>query len=166
MVRGGVSREVCLFLGRAMLWRICDESGKHLVPHDQKERVSARLRDLGLDSTCNPVKKVPLLVDGYDAEVVIDEYCGDDEDGDDNIGGVGGGGGGGARGMALGRAEMRLMSSNISHLRQELRNAELEHLRQLQVKCRLYLVRFNLFCFNFNWFLTLLDSCCAGRSKR
>ena len=146
MVRGGVSREVCLFLGRAMLWRICDESGKHLVPHDQKERVSARLRDLGLDSTCNPVKKVPLLVDGYDAEVVIDEYCGDDEDGD-----------GGACGMALGRAEMRLMSSNISHLRQELRNAELEHLRQVQVKCRLYLVCFNfkLFCFNFNWFFNL-----------
>ena len=50
---------------------------------------------MGLDPTCYPVKKVYLLVDRYDAEVVIDEYCRDDEDGDEDVGG----GGGGARGM-------------------------------------------------------------------
>lgn len=59
---------------------------------------------------------------------------GGDDDGDVNgSGGGGGGGGGGVGGIGLGRAEVRLMSSHISHLRQELRDARLEHQRQIAV---------------------------------
>jgi hypothetical protein len=64
----------------------------------------------------------------------MDEWHGGDDDGDVNgSGGGGGGGGGGVGGIGLGRAEVRLMSSHISHLRQELRDARLEHQRQIAV---------------------------------
>ncbi len=85
MARAGISRQVCLVLGRAILWRMFDPSGDELIPEEQRSRVMARYADLGSDNLLapgtNPVRKVTLVVDGYDAEVLIDQVVGGEEDG-------------------------------------------------------------------------------------
>lgn len=81
MVRCGVAREVCLVLGRAMLWRVFDSSGELLVPEDQKQRILDRYSDIRhktIADGSNPIKKVPLIVDGFDAEVLMETVEGGD----------------------------------------------------------------------------------------
>ena len=71
----GISREVCLLFGRAMLWRIFDTCRDSLVPNEQKARIKAAYGDIAhntLEQGTNPVKKVPLVVGGLDAEVIIE----------------------------------------------------------------------------------------------
>ena len=84
MAQKGISRQVCLVLGITILWRMFDPSGDDLIPEEQRSRVMARYGDLGnanlLAPGTNPVRKVPLVVDGCDAEVLIDQVVGGDEE--------------------------------------------------------------------------------------
>jgi hypothetical protein len=108
MVRGGVPRQVCLVLGRAALWRIFDPSGNNLVPEVMRARVMARYADLGannaLPSGMNPVKKVPLVVDGFDSDVMIDQIVGESEDGGNDVSTL-------RQRMGMRRQEIRLLAS-------------------------------------------------------
>lgn len=116
---GEVPRQVCLALGRAALWRLFDPSGDNIVPEEMRARVMARYADLGHDNTLpagtNPVRKVPLIVDGADSEVLVDRV----DFGDDDEGG-GGGGSGGGDGVA--------MSLHDGRQRRALTNAQLRML--------------------------------------
>ena len=80
MFQTGIHHQVCLVLGRAILWRIVDPSGDDLVPDEHCRRVMAKYLDLGVHNLLslgsNPVRKVPLIVDGYDAKVLIDRAVG------------------------------------------------------------------------------------------
>ena len=116
-----------------MLWRIFDGCGDVLVPTEQKSRIMARYADLrdrnSLAEGSNPVKKVPLVVDGYDAEVLIEaiEEC----EGED------GGGGAGSnyfQRMGLRRQEIRMLASQVNHLRRELAEQNLETDRRIEVR--------------------------------
>jgi hypothetical protein len=86
MVEAGIPRQVCLVLGRVVLWRMFDPSGENLVPDEHRSRVMARYGDIGVNNLLsqgtNPVKKVALIVDGYDAEVLINKAVGGDDDDD------------------------------------------------------------------------------------
>ncbi len=141
MARCGIPRDVCLVLGRAMLWRIFDRSGEDLVPSAQRMRIMARYEDLGADNHLepgtNPVKKVPVVVNGYDAEVLMDEIVvGDDGDNDEGPSVV-------LQRMGLRHQEIRLLASQVTHLRRELLDSRVEHERQMQVSCGV------LFCFTY-----------------
>ena len=133
MARFGISREVCLVLGRAMLWRIFDNSGDDLVPVEQKNRILARYRDLrdrnSLPEDSNPVKKVPLVVDGFDAEVLIETI----EDADEEDGG-GVNGSATIQRMGLRRQEIRLLASQVHHLRRQLAEQQAENERRFEVR--------------------------------
>ena len=77
MASHGIPRQVCLVLGRAMLWRIFDTCGNDLVPPAQKRRILERFEDMGVNNLLpagtHPVRKIPLVVDGYDTGVLIDQ---------------------------------------------------------------------------------------------
>ena len=68
------------------------------------------------------MKKIPLGVVGVDSELFIDELLHDD--------GAGGTGGDMRVHTGMERQEVRLLSSQVLHLRQELRNATCEHDRR------------------------------------
>ena len=74
----------------------------------------------------NPVKKIPLVVDGYDSEVLIDQVVGGEDDDTDNPVLI--------QRMGLRRQEIRLLASQVIHLRRELVDSRVEHERQLQVR--------------------------------
>ncbi len=74
----------------------------------------------------NPVKKIPLVVDGYDSEVLIDQVVGGEDDDTDNLVVI--------RQMGLRCQEIRLLASQVIHLRRELADSRVEHERQLQVR--------------------------------
>jgi hypothetical protein len=80
MLEAGIPHQVCLVLGRAVLWRMFDPLGENLVPEEHRSRVMARYGDIGVNNLLsqgtNPMKKVALIVDGYDAEVLIDKAVG------------------------------------------------------------------------------------------
>ena len=80
-------RAIALVLGRALLWRIFDPDESNVVPDFTRLRVTNAYRDLGercqLDDGENPVQKLPLMVTGDDAEVIIDLIF-DDYDDDGN----------------------------------------------------------------------------------
>ena len=88
MASAGIPRQVCLVLGRAMLWRIFDRCGEDLVPPEQRIRILQRYEDLSANNLLsvgtNPVKKIPLVVDGYDSEGLIDQVVGGEDDDTDN----------------------------------------------------------------------------------
>lgn len=90
-----------------------------------------------LEPGTNPVKKVPVVVDGYDAEVLMDEIVvGDDGDNDEGPSVV-------LQRMGLRHQEIRLLASQVTHLRRELLDSWVEHERQMQVSCGV------LFCFTY-----------------
>ena len=156
---GEVPRQVCLVLGRAALWRLFDPSGDNIVPEEMRARVMARYADLGHDNTLpvgsNPVRKVPLIVDGADSEVLIDRV----DYGDDNEGGGRGDDGDamaldGRQRRALSNAQLRMLTSQgelllvvlfhevyfdfahiylVAHLRRENADMRLEYERQLVI---------------------------------
>ena len=133
MAQCDIPRDVCLVLGRAMLWRIFDRSGEGLVPSAHRVRIMARYEDLGADNHLepgtNPVKKVPVVVNGYDAEVLMDEIVvGDNGDNDEGPSVV-------LQRMGLRHQEIGLLASQVTHLRRELLDSQLEHERQMQVSC-------------------------------
>ncbi len=73
----------------------------------------------------NPVRKIPVVVDGYDTEVLMDQIVGgDDVDEDNNTV---------PQRIGLRRQEIRLLASQVTHLRRELADSRVEHERQLQV---------------------------------
>jgi hypothetical protein len=127
MSRAGIPRDVCLVLGRAMLWRMFDSSGDDLVPAEQKTRIMARYEDLGDRNTLaagrNPIRKCPLVVGGFDTEVIIEKF--DVQDGD--------GGEVNTRSMGLRVQELRLVASQLYHLRRDFANFRADHDRQMQV---------------------------------
>lgn len=142
MARCGIPREVCLVLGRAMLWRIFDSSGEDLVPAEQKRRILERYDSIPhktIPVGVNPIKKVPLIVDGYDAEVLIEIADGADvitmEEGERATASV--------PRMGLRRQEIRLLASQVHHLRMENAEMRLEYERQNQVS---FCVREILLC--------------------
>ena len=86
----------------------------------------ATYNDLGdqcsLEAGENPVRKAPLGVTGVDAELIIDEIMGGNDDG-----GGGGGGGGDYRARhGIQRQEVRLLLSQVLHLRRELADSRAE----------------------------------------
>jgi hypothetical protein len=80
--RQKLSHEVCIVLGRALLWRIFDKSG-NFIPKEIKRCVHEdAYSNLGdqctLENGVNPIKKIPLGIGGNDVEVVIDELFTDE----------------------------------------------------------------------------------------
>jgi hypothetical protein len=84
--------------------------------------------DLGmrnaLEVGCNPVIRRPLLVSGHDTEVMMDFL---EEEGD------GGGDGNLRQSLAMRNQEVRLLSSQILHMRRELMDARAEADRQIGI---------------------------------
>ena len=83
MVRGGVPRQVCIVLGRALLWKVWEAAMGdvgHSMPPAITARVMAAIRDLGsrnwLEAGTNPVRCASLGVTGIDAELHIFEILG------------------------------------------------------------------------------------------
>ena len=106
-------RQVCIVLGRALLWRIFDPSGVHIIPQNIRVRVMAAYNDLGttctLENRENPIKKIPLGVNGCDAELIIHELLSDETDSNSqNIM---------QRRNTIERDEIRLLSSQVLYLR-------------------------------------------------
>jgi hypothetical protein len=66
------------------------------------------------------------VVDGYDSEVLIDQVVGGEDDDTDNPVLI--------QRMGLRRQEIRLLASQVIHLRRELADSRVEHERQLQVR--------------------------------
>ena len=129
MANHGIPHQVCLVLGRAMLWRIFDMCSDDLVPREQRRRILELFEDLGVNNLLpagkNPVRKIPVVVDGYDTEVLMDQIVGgDDVDENNNTA---------PQRIGLRRQEIRLLASQVTHLRRELADSWVEHERQLQV---------------------------------
>ncbi len=131
MVQHGIETQVCKVLGRAMLWRLFDRSGDDCFPEHRRNQIMQAYRDLGFRNTledgCNPVKKRPLVVSGHDAEVMMD-LLEDDIEGEgvsaaDTV----------RRSIAVRNQEVRLLSSQVIHLRRELSDARAEGDRQLGI---------------------------------
>ena len=114
--------------------QIFDSSGDGLVPDCIQSHVVGAYSNLGqwnaLENGTNPVKKVPLAVDGHDLEVIIDEIIGGDGAGGD----VGGEGEGDVRiQLGLHHQEVRMLSSQVLHRRCELADTQAKHVRQLGI---------------------------------
>ena len=142
MVSCGIPCQVCFVLGQAMLWRIFDTCGNDLVPPERRRRVLELFEDLGvnnlLPARTNPVRKIPVGVDGYDTEVLMDQIVGgDDADENNNRAPLW---------IGLCLQEICLLASQVTHLRRELADSWVEHERQLQVS--LALLPFLLFAFS------------------
>ena len=113
-----IPEQVCIILGRALLWKVFHPSGEHGVAPEIKARILHAYTDLGGRNTLgqgeNPVKKIPLGVTGVDSELVIDELLQESEagrNGDIRV----------CTGME--RQEVCLLLSQVLHLRRELRDA-------------------------------------------
>jgi hypothetical protein len=131
LMRHGIELQVCKVLGRAMLWRLFDRSGDDCFPQHRRQQIMQAYRDLGsrniLEEGCNPIKKRPLVVSGHDTEVMMDllegELVGEGTSGVDAV----------RRGLAVRNQEVRLLSSQVIHLRRELADARAEADRQLGI---------------------------------
>lgn len=130
-VKEKLPRQAAIVLGRALLWKCFhDVSGEHL-PAQIRGRVFRAYNDLdarnSLEAGDNPVAKVPIGVAGVDAELIIDEIMG---------GGGEGGEGHDARVLqGMGRQEVRILSSQVQHLRRELADTRAEaERRDVQMK--------------------------------
>lgn len=83
-----VPRQVAIVFARCLLWQICDPTGKDVVPTEIRERVEEATHDLeqaGKYTVAdgeNPVSKIPLICDGVDAQLVIEEAFGEGDDAD------------------------------------------------------------------------------------
>jgi hypothetical protein len=112
-----------------MLWRMFDSSGEKLVPAEQKRRILERYTDIPhktIQVGVNPIKKVPLIVDGFDAEVLIE--IADAvmmKEGEQAAASV--------PRLGLRCQKLCLLSSQVHHLHTENAEQRLEHERQVQV---------------------------------
>jgi hypothetical protein len=136
-----------------MLWRVFDSSGELLVPEDQKQRILDRYSDIRhktIADGSNPIKKVPLIVDGFDAEVLMETVEGGDltEEGERIASSV--------PRMGLRRQEIRLLASQVHHLRTENAQQRLQHEREMQVCFMLCAIMLSTAQSNVN-----VLSCCA-----
>ena len=129
MVRKGIDEQVCKVLGRSVLWRVFDRSGDDAFPPHRREQIMSAYRDLGarnvLEEGCNPIKRKPLIISGHDTEVIIDLLL---DDGSDEAPGVDV-----RRSLAVRNQEVRLLSSQILHMRRELVDARAEADRQIGI---------------------------------
>jgi len=84
MVCHGLLCEVCIVFGCAVLFRVFDRRGDDAVPTPMRELIMQVNHDLGshniLEDGCNPIKRRPLIVTGYNLEVIIDLMEARDED--------------------------------------------------------------------------------------
>ena len=137
MVRHGIPSEVCIVFGCAVLFRVFDRTGEDAVPTPMRESIMQAYHELGsrniLEDGCNPIKRRPLIVTGYDTEVIIDLMEADDDDGQ---GGLANGDGDPRRAAMVRNQEVRMLSSQILHLRRELCDARTEGDRQLTIMKR------------------------------
>ena len=103
-------------LGRALLWRIFDESGD-VVPEAIRVRVMAAYADLGddhhVEEGVNPIMKVAIGVDGVDAELAVDTLFEDDNEAD------GADRNGRRVRRRIERQEIQFLRSQIMHLRRQ-----------------------------------------------
>ena len=106
-----------LFLGVLSFFRLFDRTGEDAVPTLMRECIMRIYHDLGahnaLAESCNPVKRRPLVVIGYDTEVMIDLLEGGDDEG----------GGDPCRSAVVWNEEVCLLSLQSLHLYHELCNA-------------------------------------------
>mmetsp|Transcript_5685 Transcript_5685/g.6381 ORF Transcript_5685/g.6381 Transcript_5685/m.6381 type:complete len:166 (+) Transcript_5685:301-798(+) len=111
-----LDRQVCIVLGRALLWRIFDESGD-VVPEAIRVRVMAAYADLGddhhVEEGVNPIMKVAIGVDGVDAELAVDTLFEDDNEAD------GADRNGRRVRRRIERQEIQFLRSQIMHLRRQ-----------------------------------------------
>jgi hypothetical protein len=137
MVRHGIPSDVCIVFGRAVLFRVFDRTGEDAVPTPMRESIMQAYHELEsrniLEDGCNPIKRRPLIVTGYDTEVIIDMMDADDDDGQ---GGLANGDGDPRRAAMIRNQEVRMLSSQILHLRRELCDARTEGDRQLTIMKR------------------------------
>ncbi len=148
MVRHGIPSEVCIVFGRAVLFRVFDRTGEDVVPTPMRESTMQAYHELEshniLEDGCNPIKRRPLIVTGYNMEVIIDLMEADDDDGQ---GGLANGDGDPRRAAMVRNQEVRMLSSQILHLRRELCDAWTEGDRQLTImKRKLARLSNNLTC--------------------
>jgi hypothetical protein len=116
-----IPEQVCIILGRAFLFKMFDSSPGEKQVGGVAPQIRARKMNvyasLGGRNTLgqgeNPVKKIPLGVIGVDSELVIDELLHDQNEasGDARV----------CTGME--RQEVCLLSSQVLHILQELRDA-------------------------------------------
>ena len=115
-----------------MHWHVFDRCGDDLVPSEQHIRIFQRYKDLGVSNLIpigvNHVRKIPLVVDGYDPEMLIDQIVGvDDDDDETNSPAL-------IEQMGLHHQKIWLLALQVTHLRRELADSQVEHERQLQVR--------------------------------
>ena len=107
--------EVTKVLGHAVLFHVFDHSGKDAFPPHRHEQILEALADLGfrnqLAEGTNPVKRKPLVVSGHDSEVVMDLMDTEDNHNDTR------------RSLALRQQEVRMLATQVLHLRRELNDA-------------------------------------------
>ena len=123
MVGAGVPVAVCTLLGRALMWKVFeksvgDKADQHCIPPQLMARIMGAYRDLGdrcsLEAQQNPIARLPLGVTGVDAQLIVDVIMTDGASDADGRGGHD------WRAQAgLERQEVRLLGSQVLHLRRE-----------------------------------------------
>ena len=141
MKTDGVDDQVCIVLGRAVLWALFDPVQSLRIPEHRRQDMMQAYISLGDRNTLpageNPVIKKALVIVGEDAEVVIDVV--DDDNEQD------GGGRSAALALAQRNQEVRLLSSHILQLRHELVDQRAEYERQLAIlRRRLRRIDYNI----------------------
>ena len=120
-----VTPEVAKVLGRAVLFRVFDNSCGDAFPPHRCEQILKAYSDLGfrkqLVEGTNPIKRKPLVVSGHNAEVVMD--CMDTEDNHKDA----------IRSLALRQQEVCMLSSQVLHLCHELMDA---HAKAEYIQCQ------------------------------
>jgi len=127
-----IPRQVCVVLGRALLWKIFSEGAQYL-PQSIVSRVRTAYNDIGdrctLEAGDNPVRKAPIGVTGADAELVVEELL--------NLAPEGGDPPANSNQdprvrRSLEGQETRILSSQVVHLRREFADFRAEGARRDQ----------------------------------
>ena len=135
--------QMALVFGKALLWGIFDEQFSIGLEAQLVENVRAVVNNItnDLEMDENPVKKVPLMVSGEEATLVLNEIIDDDDN--DN----GGGGGGNNGSNAVGsdqciRGQMQLVLSTVRMLSRQ--NEEMKSdLQVFKITCNTLLEQLN-----------------------
>ena len=108
-------RKTSIVLGRALLWAIYDEELGDIIDPQLSERVKTAATQVAsrLPPLTNPIRKVPLLVTGYDGALTIKELTEEEENAGAPAGGL------------RNNGEVRLLLSAVSSLRRQ--NDELKN---------------------------------------
>ncbi len=120
-----VPNQACIFLGRALLWKIFHSSGEKGVAPEIRARVLHVYADLGDRNTFengdNPVRKIPLGIIGVNGKLIIKELMQEESTaGNGNVRVRGG----------MERREIQLLQSQILHLRREMKGMRSESNRR------------------------------------